>query len=174
MLRHQEKEIFKELDQLIDIGKYGPKGFIESGDGLAHRFKNLNNGLLEQPPSNPGQIATYAYVISRRTAIIPVDNIFPECFVLTKMAPQIPKLVCVANPKRCWVGKNCMETLLSRLGRLAQYHESWRLFILYWLYQNSLMGLAVRARDSNMRVISINPHALDYFIFRGEKYLIKF
>ncbi len=173
-MRTQKDIIFKELEQLIDIGDYGPKGFIESGDGLAHRFKNLNNGLLEQPPSDPGQIATYAYVISNRTAIIPVDNIFPECFVLTKSFPQIPKLVCIANPRKCWVGQNCMGILLSRLGRLAQCHENWRLFILYWLYKNSLMGLAVREKDSNMRIITLNPHALDYFILRGEKYLIKF
>jgi len=165
------KEALFDLDKLIDTGKYGPRGFLEEGDNLAKRYK-LSTGLLDVPNSKPGKIDTFVYVVGKATVIMPTDGIFPECKVLTT-GTVIPKLVCFADPERCTVGKDCLGTLLNRLGSLSSVNPEWALFVLYWEFKNRLMGLVIRAKDSNMRMISINPHALDYYILRGEKYRVQ-
>jgi len=167
-----EENEFLELNALIDEGKYGPHGFIEDkSDGLA-RNKKLKTGL-GNIISTPKTISTPVYVISERTILMPLDGIFPECITLTKRT-NIPRLVCSAEPERCNVGNNCMGTLLNRLGSIASAHDTWELFVLYWQYKNKIMGLVVRSRDSNMRLICLNPHALNYFVTRGDKYQIAF
>lgn len=164
-----EKEFLK-LDDLIDAGKYGPRGFKEEGDGKAKNW-DLVDGLNDLPPQVLGRAKTFAYVFSR-VVFLPLDSFFPECSILTENT-RIPRLVCMADPERCNVGNNCLGTLLNRLGPIHREHEDWEYFVLYWRHQKGIMGLAIRAKDTNMRLMSINPYALDYFLRKADKYLVE-
>lgn len=167
-------EEFKELDRLLDYNSYGPRGFIDAPHSIARKTGKLKTGLENSPPSSPGRICTYAYVICERTVLMPLDTGFPECSIFTRDT-QLPRLVCIADPGQCTVGQNCMSILLNRLGGLANYYSKWELFILYWRFKSRLMGLVVRSSDSKMRLIVINPHSLDYFITRSaEKFVVRF
>lgn len=166
--------------QFFDPGKYGPHGFLEtlSDNSPVHKKTPLQDGLGIIPVSS--RIICQAYVLSK-VALIPVDGIFPECSILTKDT-RIPRMICVANPLVCTVGKDCIGKLLTRLGNLCQVHEEWELFVLYWAVpkrenpkQKRLMVLVIETATSNMRLVVLNPHAVDDLITRqAEKYQIEF
>jgi hypothetical protein len=164
---------FAELERLIKGGlDYGPSGFKETGDKA--RRTSLLTGLDNLAVSKPGYLKFTAYVISDRTVLFPLDTFFPECQILT-VDTQIPRMVCLADPHKCHVNKNCLNTLLTRLGAIAQKAEEWKLFILYWLHEGSIMGLVVRAEDSKQRFIQLNKYSLDYFVrHNSTKYEIEF
>jgi len=166
--------------QFFGAEKYGPHGFLEKlcDDSPVYKKAPLQDGLAIIPVSS--SIVCTAFVIAK-TALIAVDEIFPECSLLTK-STRTPRMICVANPLVCTVGVDCVGKLLNRLGSICQVHDSWELFVLYWAVprkenpkQKRLMGLVVETATSNMRLIVMNPHALDDIISRrATRYQIEF
>ena len=112
--------------------------------------------------------------MSEKTALIPLDGIFPQCGILTA-GTQIPRMLCVADPSKCHVGKDCLGSLLARLGKLCEVFPKWEVIVLYWRLNKSLVGLAVRTADTQLKLINVNPHSLDYFVSRrSQKFKIQF
>lgn len=117
-----------------------------------------------------------AFVISKTTVLIPLDDILPECGHLTK-GTRTPRVVCIADPGQCsQVPDNCISKLLGRLGKIASAQDGWKLYYLYWrLYvdkdknKDRRFGLKIWAETSNMEISPINEYILDYFINRRSK-----
>jgi len=167
----------EELLQGLDLEKYK---YVPPGPGSPVLKKLLDYNLPEilvTIAEMPNHLSPTATVISNRTVLIPFDDLFPECGFLTN-GTTIPRCVCIANPQSCNKGKDCLGSLLTRLGKIAAQQESWEYYVLYWkLYSGPnagrIMGLMLRAKDSQMKLSVLNPHALDVLLNRvGEKFQI--
>ena len=171
----------KELEDLLqglDLEKYK---YVPPGPDSPIYRKELEDKLPSQPviiSKLPSSLLINATVVSNRTVLIPFDDIYPECSFLTK-GTTIPRCVCIAKPESCNRGNNCLGTLLTRLGNIASQQASWEYYVLYWkLYDGPnagrIMGLMIRAKDSQMKLSILNPHALDILLNRvGTKFEIK-
>jgi len=168
----------EDLDQIfpkIDPDSYGPHGFKDhEGGSIAGKRGPLVDGIPTKLAEFNAGVSCLAYEVSDKTALIPLDGIFPQCGILTKDT-QIPRMLCVADPSKCHVGQNCMGTLLGRLGKLHSAFPKWDIIVLYWRLDKKLVGLAVRTNDTKLKLINVNPHSLDYFISRrSKKFKIQF
>ena len=116
------------------------------------------------------------FVVSKLTGICAFDGLYPECAVLTKET-SVPRAVCIADPNKCHVGKNCIGTLLERLGNLAYAMPKIQVFVLHWRITNPdhIMGVFVDTNTSRMKMNILNPHALSYFVTaQSERYEVNY
>jgi len=174
--------LFTKFDQ-----KFGKFQETERSKKLVRASTPLQDGLRadSKKDSISGRVDINCplYVVSGKTAIMPFDGIYPECSILTYNT-SIPRAVCVADPHKCHVGSNCLGALLNRLGHLCQHFSRVQVYILHWRTPKSLltkgirasiMALVVRASTSTMRLTTLNPHSLNYFVTaNSEQYEVRF
>jgi hypothetical protein len=118
------------------------------------------------------------HVVCKQTGLLSAMGILPECAVLQRDMSAPLLFVCVADPLKCTVGRNCLGLLLERLGQISQAMPDISLFILYWKIEHPkprIMGVVVEAETSRMKVTIINPHSLSYFVSSlAQKYEVQF
>ena len=118
----------------------------------------------------------------RRSMLIQVDDLFPECKNLTKYT-NLPRLSCWADPGSCHVGifNICMGMVIERAYRIFTGMPDLDLIILHWYakYKSAPGGVRkwglVIERDDNkeLRISTLNKWSFDYLEKKvGKKYSI--
>ena len=117
--------------------------------------------------------ASIGALVSRRTLLLPLDALYPECGVLTAPHPRIRPLACL-QASGCHLGMNasCMETLARRLDKLFAAHPALELVLLHWTLPDGSWGVAFDRRLSATRVSRIRPSYLSHYLRTGAPFAV--
>jgi len=114
----------------------------------------------------------YFLVLSTKTAMFKLNDLFPECQLYREKSPQVEPLVCLRDDS-CPVNHSCMLHLVNRLKVL--FHEivpQAELILLYFRKRNTEgLGAGVFWKDfREPRVFTVNPKAWERVKIRGATY----
>lgn len=115
----------------------------------------------------------YFVIFSKKTAFFKLKDIFPECFLYREKYPNIDPIICLTEENVCHVGKNCMESLIKRLGLLfKEIVPTCKLVVLYFKRNNGKIGGGVFFDNlEDFRIIqTMNPYAWEKIKGRGAVY----
>lgn len=111
----------------------------------------------------------YFLVLSSKTAMFKLDDLFPECRLYREKAPQAEPLICIRDDS-CPVNHGCMASLVRRIKMLfEEIVPQAELIILYFRKRNVPgLGAGVFWKDfREPRVITVNQQAWERVKFRG-------
>lgn len=142
------------------------------------KFRGIVDHLPEKPQKIivPERNTIRCFVVCGQTVFMALDDILPECGFLTEGTRTL-RMSCIADEKYCdKISYNCTGKLLHRLGKIAKVQENWKLYILYWrLYltmdkdKDRRAALVIWADTSDMAIIIVNEHQLNYYLNRGDE-----
>jgi len=115
----------------------------------------------------------YFLLMSRKTSLFKLNEIFPECALYREQHPRIEPMVCLQETTACTVGCNCMENLAKRLRVLfEEVLNGVDLVVLYFKKRNlhGMGGLVLWRDFREPRVITVNPTAWNKIKDRGWVY----
>lgn len=109
------------------------------------------------------------HVLSGKSALIPLDDLFPECKIHSSKCT--PRLICLPEPNTCSECKS-LGTLVQRVSSLFLASE-WKLVVLYWYEEKHLKGLIVESKDpAEVRLSLLNQAAFKILCDYSEQYVI--
>lgn len=100
-------------------------------------------------------------LVSRKTVLIPLRQLYPECQSYLVNLPAAENLQCLREG-RCSVDKGCMPVLAERVHKFFMYHEPSALQLLaYYKTPSGSIRAGVFTRQvDEPRVITCNQHGL--------------
>ena len=109
------------------------------------------------------------HVVSEKTALIPLDDLFPECAQFS--SERTPRLVCLPEPNAC-AACSSLPALIRRLQGIFTA-SGWEMVVLYWFEGDRVKGVVSLVEDpAEVRLLVINKSSLYLLKEQSESYII--
>ena len=124
---------------------------------------------MRQPTGISKSNTGLALIVSKKTAFIKFDTIYPECQFYIEDEPKLHPLICLVGP--CHRGNRCMEKLVKRTKFVFDVFPEVELLILYFKYRDNPNSIRCGEFWKDYRepkYSTMNPGAWDKFKELGE------
>lgn len=127
-------------------------------------------GYLSGGPGTEMSERQYYIVVSDKTILIPLRQIYPECAVLLAGSPNAENLQCLRYGTCNQSVDTCMRILAERVDKFfrLQPEERTHMLAYYKTPSGSLRGCWFTSDFDEPKVVTCNKHAFDRLRYYGE------